>query len=294
MTQPQAVADYESQDPASWRDQITKFGYVIIHDAVPPESTAAVLDDIWSHTGASPDDPESWYRPDVISHGGMVEMYHYQSMWNVRQEPRLYEIFQAVLGSERLWVSMDRVGFKPPVSPRHPDYDHKGMIHWDADIEKYPDLPFHVQGVLALTDTEPDMGGFQCIPETYQDLEAFLKTQKPEALASRSPDVTGYTITHPRLRAGDLLVWTNLLLHGNGHNTSTIPRFCQYVSMSLAPEDDDLARASRVTAWNYNIPSPVRSVRTPFPGDPRRIEASRPAPAELTPLGRKLLGLDSW
>ena len=45
-------------------------------------------------------------------------------------------------------VSIDRVGFKPPDTPSHPEYDHKGMIHWDTDMTKYPDLPFHVQGVL--------------------------------------------------------------------------------------------------------------------------------------------------
>jgi hypothetical protein len=32
----------------------------------------------------------------------------------------------------------------------------------------------------------------------------------------------------------------------------------------------------------------------PFPGDRRKIEEQLGRPAELTPLGRKLLGLDSW
>ena len=72
----------------------------------------------------------------------------------------------------------------------------------------------------ALTDTDPDMGGFQCIPETYQNLAEFLKTQTQEQIASRNPDYAGYSITRPRLAAGDLLIWTSLLLHRNGHNTS--------------------------------------------------------------------------
>ncbi|MBO0743760.1 MAG: phytanoyl-CoA dioxygenase family protein, partial [Candidatus Dormibacteraeota bacterium] len=191
----------------------------------------------------------------------------------------------------RLWVSIDRVGLKPPVNPAHPEYDHRGMIHWDTDMTRYPDIPFHVQGVLALTDTEPDMGGFQCIPETYQHLEEYLKTQTPEKIASRNPDYTGYTVTHPRLAAGDLLVWTSLLLHGNGHNTSQKPRLCQYLSMNPIPEGDiEERRRERIDAWRHNRPPASKA----FPGDPRGIEEARTSPAELTDLGRKVLGLDPW
>lgn len=285
-----STATHDPQSPAEWKDHITKFGYVIIHDAVPKENLDALAADIWRHTGADPNDPDTWYRKEVIRPVGMVEMYHYQSMWNNRQHPHLYDIFRAIHGTDKLWVSIDRVGLKPPVNPNHPEYDHKGMIHWDTEMVKYPDIPFHVQGVLALTDTEPDMGGFQCIPETYQHLPEYLATQTREKIESRNPDYTGYTITKPRLAAGDLLVWTSLLLHGNGHNTSGKPRLCQYISMNPVLEGDDERRQQRIDCWRQNTHPAARA----FPGDPRRIEEQRPAPAELTSLGRKLLGLDRW
>ena len=280
---------YDTPDPAAWHDQITTYGYVIVHNAVPQENLDAVMADIWKHTGASPDDRESWYRPEVIRPGGMVEMYHYQSMWDNRQSQGLYDIFRAIHGTDRLSVSIDRVGFKPPVDPAHPEYDHKGMIHWDSDMSRYPDIPFHVQGVLALTDTEPDMGGFQCIPETYQDIENYLKTQTAEQIASRNPDHSAYTITRPRLAAGDLLVWTSMLLHGNGHNTSHKPRFAQYISMNPAT-DDPARRTERIQTWRTNSPPAGKA----FPGDPRHIEEARSEPAHLTDLGRKLVGVDPW
>jgi hypothetical protein len=279
---------YDTQNPAEWRDQISTFGYVIVHDVVPKENLDAVIADLWKHTGASPDDPDSWYRPDIIRTNGMVEMYQYQSMWDNRQNPRLYDVFRAIHGVDELWVSLDRVGLKPPVNPDHPEYDHRGMIHWDTDMAEYPDIPFRVQGVLALADTESDMGGFQCIPETYQNLREFLKTQTAEQISSKNPDYTGYQISRPRLAAGDLLVWTTQLLHGNGHNTSGKPRFAQYISMN--PVGDDEQRRQRVAAWEGNTHPSGR----PFPGDSRRIEEQRGEPARLTALGRKLLGVDPW
>ena len=285
-----SVERHDPQSPAEWRDHLMDHGYVIVHNAVPREHLQAVIDDIWRHTGADPNDPASWYRRDIIRPVGMVEMYHYQSMWNNRQHPHLYDIFRAIHGTDELAVSIDRVGLKPPDTPTHPEYDHKGMIHWDTDMTKYPNIPFHVQGVLALTDTEPDMGGFQCIPETYQHLDEFLKTQTPEKIASRNPDYSGYSITHPRLAAGDILIWTSLLLHGNGHNTSNRVRLCQYISMNPAAGLSEETRRARIDAWRNNTPPPAKS----FPGDPRRIEEQRSAPAELTDLGRKLLGLDPW
>ncbi|HEX3815510.1 MAG TPA: phytanoyl-CoA dioxygenase family protein [Mycobacteriales bacterium] len=284
------VASATVQNPAQWRDHITTYGYVVVPGVLPAEQLQATVDDIWRHTGASPDDPDSWYRPDVVRPVGMVEMYQYQSMWNNRQDERVYDVFRAIHGTGELWVSIDRVGLKPPVDPRHPDYDHKGMIHWDTDITRYPDIPFHVQGVLALTDTEPDMGGFQCVPGAYQQRDEYLPTQSREQLESRNPDYSAYPVVKPRLAAGDLLIWTSLLLHGNGHNVSTKPRLCQYLSMNPAREQDEELRQRRISAWRENTHPSGRA----FPGDARGIEEQRGTPAELTGLGRKLLGVDSW
>ena len=80
MSETLKAPDYTTQDPAKWREQIQTFGYVIVQGVVPPEHLQATIDDIWRHTGASADDPESWYQPDIIRPNGMLEMYHYQSV----------------------------------------------------------------------------------------------------------------------------------------------------------------------------------------------------------------------
>jgi ectoine hydroxylase-related dioxygenase (phytanoyl-CoA dioxygenase family) len=106
----------------------------------------------------------------------------------------------------------------------------------------------------------------------------------------RRPDVTGKNVTPIPGKAGDLLIWHSLLPHGNGHNVSNRPRFAQFISMVPAREENEEYRQERISQWREHRP-PGNKV---FPGDPRGWEEQYLQPAELTPLGRKLLGLDRW
>jgi hypothetical protein len=264
-------------------------GYVVVPNAAPKENCHALIAAIFEFLGMSPDDPEDWYRPP-LPRGGMVEFYQHQAMWDNRQSPRLYQAFAELLGNERLWVTIDRVNFKPPAHPDHPEYDFKGFVHWDTDTTQRPLVKGRrVQGVLYLADTTVEQGGFQCVPEIYRNLEEYLAAQ-PEDRSPHQPDLTGYEPTPVPGRAGDLLIWDVLLPHGNGHNTSDRPRFAQFISMHPAREDDLEYRQRRVEQWAHHRPPGTKT----FPGDPRKAEEEFGKRAELTPLGRKLLGLDSW
>lgn len=280
-----------TQLPSSWRSQLEERGYIVVPEVVPAENLRAVVADMWQHTGVDPHDRASWYRRDTIGHAGMVEMYHYQSMWNNRQHPQVHAVFSDLFGTEQLWVSLDRVNFKPPADPQQAMPGDKGFIHWDVDIHRYPAIPFNVQGVLALTDTDATMGGFQCVPELYQNLAAWLAQRRIDGTPlSRQPDLTGYSITQVPLHAGDMVIWSTLLPHGNGQNVSDRPRLAQYITMFLARPDDEQARLGRINCWQHNLPAPGKA----FPGDTRKVEEQRTAPATLTALGRKLLGVDRW
>ena len=69
-----SVEKHDPQGPAEWHDHIAQYGYVIVHNVLPEENLAATIDDIWRHTGANPNDPDSWYRRDIVPPVGMVEM----------------------------------------------------------------------------------------------------------------------------------------------------------------------------------------------------------------------------
>jgi hypothetical protein len=277
-----------------WRASLDADGYVVVSTGLPATMLEAVIGDIWRHTGADPATPDSWYRPEIIRpRTGMVEMYHYQSMWDIRQHPSMYDIFRVLHEDDALWVSIDRIACKPPMRPDQPDYDQPGFIHWDTDMNQYPDIPLRLQGVLALEDTDEDMGGFQCAPDTFRDQQHFLDGLSAHGPIPRTPDIGERAIVKVPLRAGEMVIWKTTLLHGNGRNTSTRPRLAQYLSMNpvaAGAEQRATLRDSRVSSWERCGPPQA----DPFPGDPRHVEEQRAQPASLTRLGRQLLGLDDW
>jgi len=268
-------------------------GYVVVRNAAPTENTSAVIDAIWQFLEMDRNDPEDWYH-EPLRPNGMVEMYQHQSMWNNRQWPRIYQAFTEVLGTHKLWVSIDRVSMKPPRHPAHAEYDNKGFIHWDADTSRLP-LPLSVQGVLYLADTDADQGGFQCVPALFRCFDEWLATQPPDR-NPHSPDLKGFEVEPIPGKAGDLVIWNRLLAHGNGHNRSNKPRFAQYISMFPADPRTSEAdgwgggREDRIRQWQERRPPNASWA----PGDPRDWEHQHCQAANLTPLGRRLLGLDPW
>jgi len=284
-------------DIASFR----RNGYVVAEGAVPPENCEAVVDAIWEFLGADPEDPESWYEPPAgmdehfeSRSAGMVEMYHSQAQWDNYQHPRVYQAAAEVLGREDLWVHLDRVNMTPPAREDAAELD-SSFIHWDTDTTALPDpvpRPYGVQGVLYLEDTAAEQGGFQCVPSLYREIReqgAEWFEAHPEAAESRSPDVDDEAIIPVSGEQGDFLIWDKLLPHGNGHNHADEPRFAQYLNFYGADWADVERREQRVETWRERATPPG----DPYPGDPRGRDRERD-PADLTPLGRKLLGLDPW
>lgn len=266
-------------DYAFWQEN----GYVIIPNAVPQENLDQVVNAIWTFLDMDASDPNTWY-PVERQRNSMVEMYHNQAMWDNRQHPRVYGAFADVWGIDNLWVSLDRVSMNPP---DRPDWGYKGFTHWDIDTTQDPP-PFMVQGVLYLTDTDANQGGFHCVPGFHNIFHEWVKTQ-PVDRDPRRPDLTGYISQPIPGKAGDLLIWHSLLPHGNGQNLSNRPRLAQYITMFPARNDEG-ERQFRAQAWQERLPPQGRA----FPGDPREWEQQHSATAELTTLGRKLLGIDAW
>lgn len=269
-------------------------GYIVVKNAVPREQAERLAAFLWEFEEKDPDNPETWYAPPraemkmkELTNSGMVELYNHQYLWDNRQTQRVYDAFVDVWGTEKLWVTIDRCNLNLPMRPGH---EFKGFIHWDYDPET---LPQNVQGVLALADqTDENMGGFQCIPELYRTYDTWKLTQ-PADRDRFKPDTTGFEdkLVKVKMEVGDLLIFNSTQPHGIRPNLSgNKVRMAQYISMMPAEEDNEPLRQWRIRSWRDRIAPEGYA----FPGDPRNWEQTRYATAELSPLGRRLLGLDSW
>ena len=266
-------------------------GYIIIKNAVPKEQVERLADFLWEFEEKNPNDPETWYAPPraemkmkELTNTGMVEVYNHQYLWDNRQYPKVQQAFADIWGTDKLWVTIDRANLNFPIRPGH---EYKGFIHWDYDPETKPE---NVQGVLALADqTDPNMGGFQCVPELYRNYDTWKLTQ-PEDRDHFKPDVTGFEVVKVPMEAGDLLIFNSTEPHGIRVNNSDKVRMAQYISMMPAEEENEELKEWRISSWKER--------RAPegyaFPGDPRKWEQTKYETANLSLLGKKLLGLEKW
>ncbi|MCB9383386.1 MAG: phytanoyl-CoA dioxygenase family protein [Bryobacterales bacterium] len=273
-----------------WRHWTT-WGYVVVRQAASPENVERLKAALWEFEEMDPNDPSTWGRDDrrangleVLNHSGMVEMYNHQALWDNRQTQRVYDAYVDIWDREDLWVTIDRANLNTPnVGAR----SFGGFLHWDSDTSMRP-LPVNVQGVLALTDTDEEVGGFQCAPRIFRDFEEWLKTQ-PADRNPAEPDISDVEVRFVPMHAGDLLIFNTLLAHGIRPNRSKDRvRMAQYLAMYPADTDEAL-RAERVRLWRER--EAPRGLA--FPGDPRGREKENPL-AELNELGERLLGAKTW
>lgn len=269
-------------------------GYIVIKNAVPRAQVLDTAAFLWEFEDKKPDDQSTWYtqaRAEMqmkeLAGTGMVEVYNNQMLWNNRQTKKVYDSFVDIWGTEKLWVTIDRANLNFPIRP---GYQYKGFIHWDYDPETKPQ---NVQGVLALGDqTDENMGGFQCIPWLFRNYDTW-KLDQPIDRNHFKPDVTDLEdkIVKVKLEAGDLVIWDSRQPHGIRPNLSKDKvRIAQYISMMPAEEDNIPLQEWRVSSWKNRIAPEGYA----FPGDPRNWEQTKYETAELSDLGKKLLGVEKW
>ena len=269
-------------------------GYIVIKNAIPKDQAKATADFIWEFDEKDPNDSSTWYakpRAEMqmkeLAGTGMVEAYNHQTLWSNRQMQKVYDAFVDVWGTEKLWVTIDRVNLN---FPQRPGEEKEGFIHWDYDPETRPQ---NVQGVIALADQmDENMGGFQCIPWLYRNYDTWKLTQ-PDDRDRFKPnlDALQNKLVKVVMEAGDLLIFNSTEPHGIRPNRSDNKvRIAQYISMMPAEEENPELRDWRVNSWKNRIAPEGYA----FPGDPRNWEQEKHKTAELSELGKKLLGLNNW
>ena len=269
-------------------------GYVVIKNAVSRKKALKTADFIWEFDDKNPNDQSTWYskaRAEMemkeLAGTGMVEVYNNQFLWDNRQTQKVYDSFADIWGIEKLWTTIDRANLNFPIRP---NFEYEGFIHWDYDPDTKPQ---NVQGVLALSDqSDQNMGGFQCIPWLYRNYDSWKLTQ-PIDRDKFKPNIEGLEdkLVKVSLEAGDLLIFNSTLPHGiRPNNSKDKVRIAQYISMMPAQEDDKDLVSWRINSWKNRVAPQGYA----FPGDPRNWEQTKYKTANLTELGKKILGLDKW
>lgn len=266
------------------RKQFRDEGHMVIRNVIPEWITRNAVREIAAFIGADLAASSTWYgsAPEL---DGVVPMHHAQSLWDVRQCPNLYQLFAEFFGTARLMLDINRCLFRPPVRPAFPD-DLQGTIHWDAD-PRAPDEP-SVQAVVLLTDVDRDGGGFQCLPEIYQNLNAWLSRHGVhDDFNFFEPGLNHLQTTQIAGQAGDVILWSTLLPHGSAPNLSSRPRMAAFVTLQ-PPADYEQLRNSLMTWWlTKRAPEQWR-------GMPGQLDPEPGAPAALSELGLKLIGARPW
>jgi hypothetical protein len=264
--------------------RLGEVGWVRVDGAIPVELCNRLVEVLETERGVPAHDPSRW-----DAWGGEMEdfvpIWGHQAQWDIRQHPNLHSVWATLLETESLLVSLDSCRFTPPWKP---GYAEPYGIHWDHDPRDADKRMF--QGVLALTDTAIDQGGFRCVPSLYRDRDAWPRKPIIDAEGEENwlADTRGREIVYVPAQAGDLIVWDSLLAHGNSKNLSCRPRIAFYVLMARADHTDERLRQAQIQSWRTGQCVPWWRNRPGY----ERVEPW--PPAKLTELGRRLLGLERW
>jgi len=169
-----------------------------------------------------------------------------------------------------------------------PDWRHQLRPHWDLnpwihcrDLER-GDWPLY-QALVALVDCPEEVGGFQTVPGSAKYLPTWCAEHKPlwknRSMQIPEDDPIRKYFQHIPLRKGEIVIFDGAQAHCNFANYSPKMRLFQFIRMLPAFK----------TCEDKDRFAPLRIIQQ----YPEKFETWK-SEIKLTPLGRKLVGLDVW
>lgn len=209
----------DDQQLKCWQDN----GYLIIRDAVSKDDCEKTIEVICDFIGIKRDDPVTWYKQHPSIQGIMVQLFQHPLLNKNRQSEKVRIAYEQLWQRKDIWVTADRVGFNPPETDR---WKFPGPhLHWDCSLDL--PIPFSLQGLLYLSDTEASQGAFTLVPGFHNRVENWLHSL-PAGADPRRQDLHALGSMPVAANGGDFIIWHQALPHGSRPNTSAKPRFVQY------------------------------------------------------------------
>jgi len=266
------------------RSDFLQNGWVRLRNVIPQPLCENLLYALRDDLNVPIDDSARWneYGPEGKDR---IAVWGHQTQWDIRQSPEFYSAWAELWQDEALFVTLDSCRFTPPWQPGFPEPD---SIHFDVD--PWNDRAQTLQGVIALRDTAADQGGFCCVPSLYQDRSRWPQDKVKDDVTGKEywrPDVLPDEVLHIPAETGDLIVWSSRLPHSNSKNLSNRPRIAFYAA-TLPARRNEHVRSILTKSWSTGTCVPWWRGRLGF-------DKTEPwPPANLTSLGRRLVGLDTW
>lgn len=207
----------------------TENGYLILKNVISKEDCQATIDVICDFLKINLHDANTWYSPNTSRQGIMVQLFQHPLLQKNRQSARIRMAYEQLWQRTDIWVTTDRVGFNPPETEKwkFPGPD----LHWDCSLDL--PVPFNLQGLLYLADTAPEQGAFTLVPGFHNRISEWLPSL-PKGTNPRTEDLHALGSLPIAAEAGDFIIWHQALPHGSRPNTSSKPRFVQYINYQPA------------------------------------------------------------
>jgi ectoine hydroxylase-related dioxygenase (phytanoyl-CoA dioxygenase family) len=278
-----------------------KYGFVVVRDVLSQEDVQQTYKEIFEVARVDPNKPESWinvnwdkvYGSSYNAKKGFLgnNIALTPAAWKNRENENIYKAYGAILKQKDLWIKLDRFGFMRPTrqlisgntTVDRVDWEtSRNWVHWDQNPWLEPNF-CRIQAIIAITDSTNTTGGFHCIPGFTHHFKTWAKKNiesKNFSCLVNFPDdddIKKHT-TRIFMRKGSILMWDSRTPHGNYPNESNGFRIVQYTGMYPYPHKDIDAqeilgqrKREMKNLFKYSI-----------------------FPINLTPLGKKICGLEDY
>jgi ectoine hydroxylase-related dioxygenase (phytanoyl-CoA dioxygenase family) len=302
------------------RDVLEADGVAIVAGVLDPTECRHLQDGMWaclehiSSSWATPirRDDRRTYREFFNlfpTHGMLLQHWvgHAQASWDVRQNPKVVDVFRAIYQCTQLLVSFDGMSFgmKPEDTGR--GWEHATWLHTDQSFTK-PDFAC-IQSWLTALDVDAGDATLAVLRGSHkyhaEFAQAFGVTDKSNWYKLQPEQQAWYLakgceLVHVECKAGDMVLWDSRTIHsGKCPSKGRLnPKLRMVVYVSMQPRavatERDLKRkreafdAGRTTSHWAATPKLFGKVPRTY-GKPLPEITPLPTPA-LSELGRALAG----
>ena len=186
--QPQYIQSFTADDVKGIIEFVDQYGVVVIRDVIDQRAVEWSIDAIWNNEeltsrGVRRDDPSTWERcwprDGLIERKGWIESQPTilsPAAWANRFNGKLIAVYKALLEHKfgepvDLRVNPDRWGVMRPLLNEEWRTDD-GWLHTDQNPKLERDF-VRFQGILVLTDSTENTGGFTCVPGFHCEWEQY-------------------------------------------------------------------------------------------------------------------------